>query len=75
MIHIDIAEMVSGTVHIYVESRVEGYTKEYGEDAVTGTKLVKARYDGETVIEVSMTGEIKGDLAAAFQVKGGGRRN
>lgn len=23
-------EMVSGTVHIYVESGVEGYTKEYG---------------------------------------------
>lgn len=67
---IDIAEMVSGTVHIYVESGVEGYTKEYGEDAVTGTKLVKARYDGETAIEVSMTGEIKGDLAVAFQVKG-----
>lgn len=67
---IDIAEMVSGTVHIYVESGVEGYTKEYGEDAVTGTKLVKARYDGETAIEVTMTGEIEGDLSAAFFVKG-----
>lgn len=68
--YIDIAEMVSGTVHVYVESGVEGYTKEYGEDAVTGTKLVKARYDGENTIEVSMTGEIEGDSAAAFSVKG-----
>lgn len=49
---IDISEMVSGTVHIYVESGVEGYTKEYGEDAVTGTKLNKARYDGESAVVV-----------------------
>ncbi|MDD6307435.1 MAG: type I pullulanase [Clostridiales bacterium] len=68
--YIDIAEMVSGTVHVYVESGVEGYEKEYGEDAVTGTKLVKARYDGENTIEVSMTGEIEGDASAAFSVKG-----
>ena len=40
---IDISEMVSGTVHIYVESGVEGYTKEYGDDAMTGTKLTKAK--------------------------------
>ena len=43
---IDISEMVSGAVDIYVESGVEGYTKEYGEDAVVGTKVKKARYDG-----------------------------
>lgn len=67
---IDISEMVSGTVHIYVESGVEGYEKEYGEDAVTGTKLTKAKYDGEKKIVVSMTGEIEGDVAKAFSVKG-----
>ena len=33
-------EMVSGTVHIYVESGVEGYTKEYGEDAVVSDSLI-----------------------------------
>lgn len=68
---IDISEMVSGTVHVYVESGVEGYTKEYGDDVVTGTKLLKARYDDETqVITVNMTGEIEGDAAKAFSVKG-----
>ena len=67
---IDISEMVSGTVHIYVESGVEGYEKEYGEDAVTGTKLTKAKYDGAGKIVVSMTGEIEGDAAKAFSVKG-----
>ena len=67
---IDISEMVSGTVDIYVESGVEGYTKEYGEDAVTGTKLAAARYDGESTIEVTMTGAIDGDLLTAFSVEG-----
>ena len=30
--------MVSGTVHIYVESGVEGYTKEYGDIAVASVQ-------------------------------------
>ena len=67
---IDISEMVSGVVDIYVESGVEGYTKEYGEDAVVGTKVKKARYDGEGSVEVTMTGEIEGDTDSAFSVKG-----
>lgn len=67
---IDISEMVSGTVDIYVESGKEGYTKEYGADAVTGTKLSKARYDGEGAVEVAMTGAIDGDLSKAFQIQG-----
>lgn len=68
---IDVSEMVSGTVHIYVESGVEGYTKEYGEDAVTGTKLSKARYDDETqTVTVKMTGEIEGEVAEVFTVTG-----
>lgn len=67
---IDISEMVSGAVDIYVESGVEGYTKEYGEDAVVGTKVKKARYDGEGSVEVTMTGEIEGDTGSAFSVKG-----
>lgn len=46
-------EMVSGTVHIYVESGVEGYTKEYGEDAVIGTKLKGTVYNGDTTLQCS----------------------
>jgi pullulanase, type I len=68
---IDISEMVSGTVHIYVESGVEGYTKEYGEDAVTGVKLSKARYDQESgAVTVEMTGEVEGDLREVFRIWG-----
>ena len=68
---IDISEMVSGTVHIYVESGVEGYTKEYGEDAVTGVKISRAEYNEEdnTVI-VSMTGSIEEGLDSAFRIQG-----
>lgn len=68
---IDISEMVSGTVHIYVESGVEGYAKEYGEDAVTGTKLSKAKYNDETqTVTVRLTGEVEGDPAGAFSITG-----
>lgn len=67
---IDISEMVSGTVDVYVESQKVGYTKEYGEDAVTGTKLTKARYDGEGAVVVTMTGKIEGDLSEVFQISG-----
>ncbi len=68
---IDIAEMVSGTVHIYVESGVKGYTKKYGDDAVTGVKLSKARYDGEGTIVTKFTGDIVNvDLDSYFKVNG-----
>lgn len=68
---IDLSDMVSGTVHVYVESGVEGYTKEYGEDAVAGIKLSKARYDDETqTIIVNMTGEVDGNINSAFSVNG-----
>ena len=63
-------EMVSGTVHIYVESGVEGYTKEYGEDAVIGTKLKSAVYNGDKTISAQMTGNIEGDAGSVFSVSG-----
>lgn len=68
---IDISEMVSGTVHVYVESGVEGYTKEYGEDAVTGVKLSKAVYDDENnCVIINMTGAVEGDLNNVFRIQG-----
>lgn len=67
---IDIAEMLSGTVHIYVESGVEGYTKEYGEDAVTGTKLKTAIYDGNDVVTLTFTGEMNAAQEASLYVTG-----
>lgn len=68
--YIDISEMVSGTVEVYVESGEEGFRKEYGEDAVIGTKLKLAKYNNDNTITVTMTGEIEADLMSAFSVAG-----
>ena len=65
---IDISEVISGTVHIYVESGEEGYTKEYGDDVVTGIRLRAATYNNDSTITVKMTGEIEGDLNSVFTV-------
>ena len=67
---IDISEMVSGTVIVKVESGVEGYTKEYGDDAVRGIKLNTAKYNGDKTITATMTGDIEGELKNAFKVEG-----
>ncbi len=67
---VDISEVVTGTVHIYIESGVEGCAKEYGEDVVIGTRLKTAVYNGDGTVTVTMTGEIEADLAGAFAVMG-----
>ncbi|SCX98787.1 type I pullulanase [Butyrivibrio sp. INlla14] len=67
---IDISEVVSGTVHAYVESGVEGATKEYGDDVMTGTKLKTATYDGKNTITIELTGEIEESLMDSFYVRG-----
>ena len=68
---IDISEVASGSVDIYIESGVEGCTKELGEDAVIGIKVKNAKYDNETnTVAVTMTGEIEGSLDGIFTVSG-----
>lgn len=65
---IDVSEVISGTVHIYVESGEEGYTKEYGDDVVTGIRLRAATYNNDSTVTVVMTGEITGDLSGVFTI-------
>lgn len=67
---IDIAEVLSGTVHAYVESGVPGYTKEYADDVVKGTKLKTAIYDGDVSIELTMTGEMSDEQLDSISVAG-----
>ncbi len=67
---IDIAEMVSGTVHVYVESGVKGCTKEYGEDAVVGIRVKDAVYNGDGTVKVTMTGAPDGIQLDSFTVEG-----
>lgn len=67
---IDITEVLSGTVHAYVESEVVGYKKEYADDVVIGTKLKTAIYDGDKTIALTFTGEINEEQEAGIEVKG-----
>ena len=67
---IDISEVVSGTVDIYVESGVEGYTKELRDDVTIGVKMKNARYDGNSSVTVTLTAEMTGDPATAFVIEG-----
>lgn len=68
---IELPDVLRGTVHIYVESGVEGYTRVDGDDVLTGILVSGAKYDADngTVI-VTATGAITGDIAAAFEIKG-----
>ncbi len=68
---IELPDVLRGTVHIYVESGVEGYTRVDGDDVVTGVLVsaVKYDYDAHTV-NVTLTGKLSADPAEAFAVNG-----
>ena len=66
---IDVAAYISGTVHVYVESGVEGYKTVLGDDVKTGIKLTSVVYKDEQGFEVSMTSTIQ-DYATAFALSG-----
>lgn len=68
---IDLSDVISGTVDVFVESGKEGYEKKVGKDVVTGVKVSRARYNGDITVAVTMTGKIKGELMKAFTIKGG----
>ena len=52
---IDVAAYKSGTLHIYVESGVEGHKTVAGSDVVMGTKITAAKYDQDKKqVEVSI---------------------
>ena len=52
---IDVSPYLSGTIHVYVESGVEGHRIEEGSDVVNGTKLKSAKYDmDKNVVDVEI---------------------
>ena len=67
--YIDIASVMSGTVHYYVESGEPGGKIVYGDDVTFGTRTKSATCDGAKTITVTMTGEIaEGELTELFAV-------
>ncbi len=68
---IEIDEVVSGTVHFYVKSGVEGGEKVYADDVVTGTKLKSAVYDDDAQgILLTMTGLMDEEQIKSLEVSG-----
>ena len=64
---IDVAAYLSGDIHVYVESGVEGYTVVTGEDVTTGIKIKEAVYTDGEGIRVVMTAPVE---PSSFTVTG-----
>ena len=68
---IELDEVVSGTVHFYVKSGIEGGEKVYADDVVTGTKLKTAVYDDDAQgILLTLTGYMDEAQIASIEVSG-----
>ena len=66
---IDVADCLSGTVHVSVTSGVEGYEMTYGEDVVTGIQVKEVVYQEEEGIRVVLTQPLP-DGDAGFTLSG-----
>ena len=66
---IDVTAYTSGTVHVYVESGIKGYTTVLGDDIVSGIKPTSVTYKESHVVQVIMTASI-GDGKDAFTLMG-----
>lgn len=67
---IDVSAYLSGTIHVYVESGVEGHKIVEGDDVVAGTKLKTASYDmDKKIVKVEIVNPPE-DMTDAFVVKG-----
>jgi len=65
---VDVADCLSGTVHVHVDAGVEGYEMVYGADVTTGTKVKEAVYRQGVGILVEMTQPLA-DPENAFSLK------
>ena len=66
---IDLSDIVSGTVHFYVDQGVFGGTRVLGSNAICGNKIVKTAYDRSTnKVTVTMSMPISGVLSEAFAI-------
>ena len=66
---IDVAAYVTGTVHVYVEAGVKGYTTVLGDDVKIGIKLTDCKYEDGLGVRVKMTTEIE-NASEAFKLTG-----
>jgi len=67
---IDVSAVVSGTVHVYVESGVKGYEMVYGDDVITGIKITATKYREGQGIRLKLSAALGTDPMTAFTVIG-----
>ena len=65
----DVSACLSGTVHVYVESGVEGYEMIYGDDVITGIKVKEVSYREDTGIVAELTEPLE-KAESAFSLTG-----
>ena len=65
---IDVSKYTSGTLHVYVQSGVEGHTTDESQ-VKKGTKLSSAEYDGET-LTVQIVGEHTEENLNTLEIEG-----
>ena len=66
---VDVAACLSGTVHVYVASGVEGHEMMYGEDVITGVKVKEVVYREGTGVIAELTQPVP-DVENAFLLTG-----
>ena len=67
--YLDLSDIVSGTVHYYINSAKTGGTRVLGADAIIGSKIVKTSYNRNTnVVTVNMSTPITGSALEAFEI-------
>ena len=66
---IDVAAYLSGTVHVYVQSGVEGYELVLGDDVVSGIKVKSCVYRENAGFQVAMTVPLDSP-SSAFTIMG-----
>ena len=67
---IDISDIVSGTVHYYVEQGVWGGTRSLGSDAIIGNKIVSTSYDRiNNTFQITTSRPISGNPLTAFEIE------
>lgn len=55
---VDISDVVSGTIDVYITSGVEEVREVKQDDVVTGIKIIEAAYNGEQAVEIKTTGSL-----------------
>ena len=67
---IDLSDIVSGTVHFYVESGVTGGTRRFDTDTVVGSKIVSTSYDANTnKVTVTLSTDVTDYDTDTFAIK------